>query len=514
MKRNRNGMCALIFGTALAALLAASLAAAETTITVNDNNTGIFDQPSVAMDGSVSHVAFIGDNTASGTYRVFYAAVNGAADFSNLSLPRDNTVLLTFPTALDNTGSGGNSPYLDARHPKIAVRSSSEVVVLFQARPTSLDTVFRPYIARLTLSGNTVTAQSVLEVTGFPAGLLSTGTIEDISFGLVTTDNTARMAFSNKTSIGASEPFQVHFARVGLDNALVVGTPLALSSGAPPSGSNGYLPLPSLKLDDLNRAHVAWAANDASANPNGIYYALVKETNGADNAVIAATEALSRSLAWGHPNLLVENRSSIVILAADESVPGFAGSLGLVKINPDADNQDGTPAYVGTGSSFLLTPPGQAILPSNFDLWRPEALITASGRIHVTGYGNSGTRATYYSFQSTGTSPFAEMLTQPTQVGSEFPPEFPEELAGDYTHAALGFLNGKVVVFWSGEPAPGGNRNLDVTALPAVTEPIPFEESGCSAAGSGPGGFAGGILLLIPAALFGLRRRFGRHIVG
>ena len=509
MNRNRYG----IFAVLLAAVLAAAPAGAETTIPVNDNNTGVFDQPSVAMYGNTAHVAFIGDNIASGTYRVYYAAVNGAADFSNLSLPRDNTVILTFPTAVDNTDAG-NDLYYDARHPRIALRSSTEAVILFQAKPTVSDTGYRPYLARLTLSGNSVVARSVRLVTGFPAGLLSTGTVEDISFGLLTADNTARMAFGNKTSISAAEPFRVYFARVGLDNALVVGTPVPLSSDAPPLGSNGYRPLPSLKIDALNRAHVAWAANDSSLNPNGIYYALVKETGGVDNAVIAATMILSRSLAWGHPNLLVLNYSSIVILAADESYPGFAGSLGLVRINPDADNQDGSPVSVGFNSSFLLTPPGEAILPANFNLYRPEAFITANGRIHITGYGNHGTRATYYAFQLTGTSPFAEMLTYPVPVGSgSF--EFPEEIAGDYTRASFGFLNGKVVIFWSGELSLGGNRNLDVTALPAVTEPIPVDESGCSAApGHGTGHSAGGILLLIPAALFGLRRRFRRDVDG
>jgi len=512
MTRHRHRIVTFIIAAALAAgFLAALPATAEVTIPVNDPDTGVFDQPAVAVNGSVAHVAYIGDNTASGTYRVFYAAVNGAADFSNLSLPRDNTVILTFPTALDNTGSGGNSPYFDARHPKIAVRSSTEVVILFQARPTSLDTVFRPYIARVTLSGNSVTAQSVLEVTGFPAG-----TIEDISFGLVTTDNTVRMAFSNNTSIGASAPFQVHFARVGLDNAIAVGAPLPLSSGGPPFGSNGFHPLPTLKLDDLNRSHVAWAADDGATAPNGIYYALVKETGGTDNVAIAATEVVTRSLAWRHPNLLVINRSSIVILAADESNPGFAGSMGLVKINPDADNQDGTPAYVALNSTFLVTPPGQAILPSIFDLWRPGAIITPSGRIHVTGYGSNGTRATYYAFQATDTYPYAELLTAPVQVGSEIPPEYPDEMANDYTHAALGFFGTKALVFWSGEIPPGGNRNLDVTGLPAPAEPtppIPVDESGCSAIGNGPGGARWAFLLLAPAALFGWRTRYRRKVV-
>jgi len=71
------------------------------------------------------------------------------------------------------------------------------------------------------------------------------------------------------------------------------------------------------------------------------------------------------------------------------------------------------------------------------------------------------------------------------------------------------------VIFWSGELSLGGNRNLDVTALPAVAEPIPVDESGCSAApGHGTGHGVQGILLLIPAALFGMRRRFRRDVDG
>src|SRR5512143_1722105 len=66
-----------------ATLFAAAAAHAEKVFPVNDNNTGLFDQPSVAMNGSVAHVAFIGDNTGTG-YRVYYAAVNGGADFTNV----------------------------------------------------------------------------------------------------------------------------------------------------------------------------------------------------------------------------------------------------------------------------------------------------------------------------------------------------------------------------------------------------------------------------------------------
>ena len=163
---------------------------------------------------------------------MYYAAVNGNTNFANLSLVKDNTVILTSPTAVDNT-TAPNDSYYDARHPKIAVRSTTEAVILFQAKPSSLpaDNVYRPYIARLTLAGNTVTSISVRKVAGFPTAPvdLTVSDMEDLSFGIVTTDNSARVAFGTRSAIGGG-PFQVYFARIGLDNATVVGTPIPLSS--------------------------------------------------------------------------------------------------------------------------------------------------------------------------------------------------------------------------------------------------------------------------------------------
>ena len=114
-----------------------------------------------------------------------------------------------------------------------------------------------------------------------------------------------------------SGDFNVYYARVSLDTAAVSGspgTPLLLSSVA---GSSGFRPLPSLRLDNSKRAHVAWAANSDNTTANGVYYALVKETNGADNVVIAATEILGRSKKWGFPLLLVSSTSSVIIMAVD-----------------------------------------------------------------------------------------------------------------------------------------------------------------------------------------------------
>ncbi len=484
-------------------------AAAEKTLPVNDNNTGIFDQPSVAMNGSVAHVAFIGDNTASGLYRVFYAAVNGASDYTNLSLVKDNTVILTSATAVDNATSP-NDAYYDARHPKIILRSSTEAVILFQAKPTSTDTVYRPYIARLTLAGNTVSAISVRKVTNFPSGTLQTDDIEDISFGIVTTDNTARVAFGAKSAIGATEAFQVYFARVGLDNAAVTGAPLTLSGI---SGSGGFRPIPSLKIDGLNRAHVAWVSNDNALGANPVYYGMVKETNGVDNLVIAATSIIGGPFRWGYPSVHVVNNSSILVLAADESVQGIAGKVGLVNINPDADNQDGTPVQVTTNTTFFLTPPGELILPDEFSLYHPEAFLDASNRIHMTGYGVGGSRCTYYAFRLIASYPYHEIVTARTQAGFDSQ-ELPGVIAGDYTKAALGFVtSGKAMVFWSGLVPGGTNRNLDVTAIP-TTSTFSSTESGCSMVADPRAGERGRIpgtaLLFLPAVILAVRRVLAR----
>jgi hypothetical protein len=496
---------AVLAGILLIAVLSGT-AAAEITLPVNDNNTGLFDQPSVTMDGATARIAFIGDNTASGVYKVYYAAVNGNTNFANLSLVRDNTVLLTSATAVDNSTSP-NDAYYDARHPKIAMRSSTEAVILFQAKPAVSDTVYRPYIAKLTLSGNTVTSISVRKMI-FASGVLDTVDIEDLSFGIVTSDNSARIAFGTKSAIGASETFQVYFARVGLDNATVVGTPIQLSSL---TNSDGLRPLPSLRLDTVNRAHVAWAANFGSSGPAPVYYAMVKETNGVDNRVISATQVIGGGFRWGFPSVQVFSNSSIVVLAADETVSGQAGNIGFINFNPDADNQDGTPVQVATNTAFFITPPGELILPDEFNLYRPDAFLDSSGRIHMTGYGVGGTRCTYYAFHLITTSPFYEIQTTRSQAGFDSL-EYPREISGDYTRAAFGFLSsGKVIVFWSGGLTSGGSiRNIDVSTVATTAIVTPSEESGCSMVAdprSGERGrIAGAAFLFLPAVVLAVRR--------
>jgi hypothetical protein len=101
----------------LAASMAAT-AAAEKTVPVNDPaSPGVFDQPSAVARGNTVHVTYIGADNTAGPFRVFYAAVDGGVNFTDLSLSRTTPgFLVTQPTAIDNTDAG-NDAYADARHP-------------------------------------------------------------------------------------------------------------------------------------------------------------------------------------------------------------------------------------------------------------------------------------------------------------------------------------------------------------------------------------------------------------
>lgn len=500
MRRFPKAIAAILLFAALS-----GTAAAEKTLPVNDPaSAGVFDQPSVAVSGNVAHVACIGAGNPAGPFRVYYAAIGGATNFSSLSLSRASAGFLLTPlTPVDNTAPG-NSAYADARHPRIAMLSSREAVILFQAKPAaSPDPAYVLYLARLSLDNNAVVQQTVRMVTGIG------GFNEDPSFGLVSADDTARVAYAGRQAITGD--FNVYYARISLASAAVTGVPGAPVLLSSVSGSAGSRPLPSLRLDSRNNAHVAWAANDNTASPNGIYYALVKETGGLETAAIAATEVLGRSRKWGFPNVLVASPGSVLVLAADESLPGIAGNIGMVNINPDAAAQDGNPVQVAIDTRFLLTPPGEAILPDSFNLFRPAAFRDSLGQIHMTGYGSGGTRSTYYAFKPSNSFPFAAFVRNPLPVGLDST-EFPVSLDGDYTQAAFGFISsGRTVVLWSGDNAATGNRNLDVTGIPTVSA-IPFDESGCAAAARPaakkpkPGTAADALLLLFPLLVLGVRR--------
>ena len=469
----------------------------DKTFPVNDNNTGLFDQPSVAMNGTVAHVAYIGDTTGTG-YKVYYAAINSAADFRTVQ--RDNTLILQIPTTIDNTDAG-NDTYADARHPKIAVRSGTEVVILFQAKPASTaDTAYRLYIARLTLAGNAVVQKSVKQVQGLPAG-----TIEDVSWALIASDSSARVVYSTRSAIVAPEPFQLTFARIGLDNA-TAAAPIAVTALYP--ASLGSRPIPNLKLDDLNREHIAWSSDDTPGSAAGpVYYAMIEETNGVDNMSLAPTEIMTRyQTGYTFPSVLVINRSSIAVIAADAA----HGDLSYVQLNPDAVQRNGRPASdnnIPVNNQFWLVPPGEAILPPNFRLFRPDAFYeTGSGRVYMTGYGAGGQRgATFLAFKLNTAASTADFVQTATQFALDEPPS---GLDNDYTQAAFGFPGGKVIVFWSGEV--GANRNLDFTTMPTLAAWVNSNESGCAMvadpARGAPGRIPGALALFLPAAVLAARR--------
>jgi hypothetical protein len=492
--RNRVFLAAVLAAT----LFAAATARAEMTFPVNDNTIpGVFDQPSVAMNGQVAHVAFIGAASAAGPFKVHYAAVNGGADFTNLTLAR-SAILVTSPTIVDNTDLGGNDSYYDARHPAIAMRSATEAVIFFQAKQTSLDTVYSLYRARVRIDNNAVVEQRVNLVSNIQPG----DDIQDVSFAIVAADNTARVAYATRdTSAGL---FDLSFARVGLDNA-EASAPVAINSAY--SSSRGFRPVPSLKLDDQNRAHIAWAATDDSGtNPGPVYYAMIKETNGVDNMVIAPTPIMTReAMRYSFPSVLVFGRSLITVLAGDE----VDGNLAYVQINPDAARQNGLPAWdnLSSNNSFLPVPPGEAILPDEFSLFRPEAFYeSASGRIFLTGYGASG--CTFFAVKIAAAAASVERVTDPGQFAVMQPPS---SLPGDYTKAAFGFPGGKILAFWSGIPAPGSaDRNLDVTTVPTAAAWITSNESGCAMvadpASGAAGRIPGALLLFLPAAVLAARR--------
>ena len=239
----------------------AATAWAEGIFRVNDPGSGnwVFDQPSVAAYGTVLHVAFVGDNTggadsASLNTRLYYAAVNGGADFT-YKLTTDNQVHITAPFAIDN------ALFNQARHPHIALRSATQLTVLFQAIPSDNATSgFKLFRALVTIDNNAVKTVDVKEIKDPFSGRMA-GNLIDPSFALATTDdNFLRVAYTdNSTGYG-----NVYYARVGEDNAFLVGSSILLSSQP---GSRGVQPLPRLQLDSNNNSHIVWAANNTPDTP-------------------------------------------------------------------------------------------------------------------------------------------------------------------------------------------------------------------------------------------------------
>jgi len=518
----------------IAAILCLAAAAwAEAIFPVNDAGTGnwVFDQPSVAANGTVLHLAFVGDNAAgaegSHNTRIHYAAVNGAADFTNGATTRSQ-VLVTAPVAIDN------ALFNHARHPQVVLRSATEPVILFQAIPVG-DTSYKLFRALLTIDNNAVTSQRVDEIRD-AAGARIPGSLTDPSFGVVFTDNTLRVAYSSFPSLVAGSPYSdVYYARVGWDNTRVVDNAILLTRAFPPAvtpSSAGVSPLPRLRLDGNNNSHIIWAANNAdpTSTPTGIYYAMVKTVppSVVDNLAIGATQVLSGGFRWGFPSLFLTSSTNVWILAADEpaaGTAGLAGSVGISEINPYAVTHDGNPVgvgNVGANTSFFLNPPGGSVLSSDFDAYRPEANLDSLGRVHVAGYGFrgdpplfQGTPGRYYvmSLGSTAasagtTSVFASMVASPVSVGTG-DIAFALQLPGDYTRPAFVHFSGKAVHFWSGpDNVVSGARNLYVTTTFSPADPT--KQSGCSMVDLPRAGEAdripGAAVLLLPALLLALRR--------
>jgi hypothetical protein len=499
---------------------------AEGIFPVNDPGSGnwVFDQPSVVANGTVVHVAFVGDSDtgadSSPDTKVYYAAVNGGADFTN-KLTTRNQVLITAPVAIDD------ALFHQARHPQIALRSATQLEILFQAIPVG-DTNYKLFLAVVTIDNNAVKTQLVKEVQNPVSGRMS-GNLVDPSFGLVASDNSLRVAYTD-TSTGIGN---VYYSRVGWDNAFIVGSSILLSSQ--PS-SQGVQPLPRLRLDGNNDSNIVWAANDTTNTPTGIYYAMVRKIppGVVDTLAIGATQVIFGGYRWGFPGVLVLNPSNVWIFAGEVIDPdGFAGSLAITQVNPYAVTHDGNPVNVnnvGTNSLFFLNPPGGSVLSSDFDVYRPEVDLDIQSRVHVAGYGFrggpplfQGTPGRYYvmslgtTASGAGTSAvFGSMIGSPVSVGTG-DIAFAMQLPGDYTRPAFVHFSGKSVNFWSGpDNVVTGARNLYVTST--FSPPDPTTQSGCSMVDDPrrdeAGRIPGAAVLLLPAFLLALRRAMRKAFGG
>jgi hypothetical protein len=249
-----------------------------------------------------------------------------------------------------------------------------------------------------------------------------------------------------------------------------------------------------------------------------------------DNLAIGATQVLSGPYHWGFPIIHVPSASRVLVFAAEEpsGMTGLAGPLGFSVLNPDAVTQDGNPVTflnLPANASFILSPPGNSVMPPSFDVYRPEIILDSQNFIHVAGYGflsssfpYQGTAGRLYSMSISGLTTnsgsslgSAGMTSSPTPIGIGNI-AFATSIPGDYTRTAFAHFSGKAVLFWSGmDNVTTGARNLYVTsALDSTDPPVPTKQSGCAMVAAGEPGEAGRIpgsaLLVLPAALLAIRK--------
>jgi hypothetical protein len=496
-----------ILPIALSILLFAAVADAAAILPVNGAGSGVFtfDQPSVVANGTAVHVAFVGDAEGDNTFKLYYAAVNGSAEFQSAAATQAS-VLLTPAVAIDN-GSG----YDNALHPQIAVLDANRLVVVFQGVPTGTGQGnYKLFRAIINIRNNVVTSHTVSEIVDSGSNRLS-GVLVDPSFQPSTSDGTLRIAYAD----ASTEYSNVYFARVSIDNAAVVGGPIMLSSGS----SQGVKPLPRLKLDSNGYSHVVWAANNnLSGTFTGIYYSLVRRNSSgiADNLAIGATQVVYGSYRWGFPSVIAETPSSVYVFAADQT----RGSLGFSRLNPSTVIHDGQPVNVGNLAvltNFFTYQPGGSVATGTFDTYQPDVFMDIEGYFHVAGYGY---RSTEYPYQGTPGKYYAMSLDEvldsyskttvpdivlyPVQVGTG-DPSFGMQIPGDYTRAAFASFNLKCLHFWSGpDNVTAGATNLYVTST-TDADISSGDDSGCMMAKDPrrgeTGRIPGALLLLLPAVL-------------
>lgn len=501
----------------------AAVASAEAVFPVNDAGTGVFDQAATALLGATVHTAYIGGASTAGPFRLYYTAVNANTDFTNKATVRSQ-VFLTPPVPIDNT------LYTDVRHPQIATRNNTEAVIVFQGIPVG-GTEFKLFRARLTLANNAVTSQSVSEIVD-ASGIRLAGRLTDPSFGILANDSFLRIAYASSPSLIAPSPFtDVYYARVGIDNATVLGSPILMTRT---TAVTGVTPLPRLQVEtNQNRSHIVWAANTPTTAPSDIYYGMVKEISpGVDTLAIGSTSILSGGLRWGFPAVQLQSANRVLVLAGIESgTPGVAGQVGISFLYPDAVTHDGNPVNIGnqiSGRTFLIFPPASNTpLPETFSANHPEMFLDSSSRVHVAGYGFSGSDGhgspgTYYTMALQGisqtTATLAELLMSRVTIGGSDPTAFGLSLDNDYTRPAFAHISGRTVHFWSGmDNTVAGARNLYVTASLSTTDLQGTKQSGCSMVAQPHTGeserIPGAALLFLPAAFLALRRGFRKAFV-